>query len=212
MGYNLGMENNIPEATKLLIDKIINDFNQLFKIDNINPVVRIVDSRAEIDEIKGYQTEPWLVGTVKEGIIYLLAKDKFETDSNHPKSDFDKVLKHEIAHLYITAVAKTNKPFWLNEGIACYLAGQVKSVPSSENIIRLRDYYDKLDVLIYQIGYFWVNYLVNKFSMAEIIDFLHEWSQLKQDLKEFEILFEKKFGFSLDRTQLLRQIKRTGAY
>ena len=200
----------MPEAIELLIKEITIDFGKVFKINIIAPSVYIVDSRKEMNEVKGYQTEPWLVGTVKDKVIYLLDKDKFETDSNHPRSDFDKVLKHEIAHLYITAVAGTNKPFWLNEGIACYLAGQVKSKPSSENIVRLRSYYGKIDPLVYQIGYFWVSYLISKFSIAKIVEFLHEWKQAKQNPEEFEGLFEDHFGFGLNKESILEIIRTTG--
>jgi hypothetical protein len=205
------MKNDLPEATKLLIEQIVKELSQLFGVEPISPSVRIAGSRAEMDRIKERPTEPWLVGTVKDGVIYLLDKDRFETESDHPKSDFEKVLKHEIAHLYITAVAGTNKPFWLNEGIACYLAGQVKTRPSSENVVRLKDYYDKLDPSIYQLGYFWVSYLADTFGMAKIMEFLREWKQAEQNPEEFAILFERYFSFGLDETQLLEQIKKTGA-
>lgn len=185
------------ENIRQLIEEMTEELKTLFGIDAIAPVVHIVGSRAEMDKVKGHKTESWVVGTVKNDEIYLLDKERFESESDHPKSDFEKVLKHEIVHLYVRAVAGTKEPYWLNEGLACYLAGQVKSKPSSENIGLLREYYDRFDKSIYQVGYFWVNYLVDRFGIEKLIDFLYEWGKASQSPEEFERLFEKEFGLKI---------------
>ena len=63
------MNKNISEETKLLINKITNELSQLFKVEVINPSIHIVNSRAEMDKVKGRQTESWLVGTVSQGFL-----------------------------------------------------------------------------------------------------------------------------------------------
>ncbi len=75
--------------------------------------------------IKGYKTKDWLVGfTSYNNKIYVLDKNKIESESSHKKECFEDVLKHEIAHLYYRAFKGNVYPNWLNEGTAAYVANQ----------------------------------------------------------------------------------------
>lgn len=201
------MNNTLPEDIQQLIDETVDRFNQIFGVDNIKPSVHLVASRAEMDQIKQSSTQSWLVGFVQNGGIYILDKNKFETDSSHPKSNFEGVLQHEIAHLYIAEAMGNKKPNWLNEGLAAYLAGQIKPKPADEKIFELRYYYDHFDTTGYQLGNFWVTFLVDKFGLSKLIDFLHKWWEVEHTSEEFEKVFETEYGFNLSKEQLENQLK-----
>lgn len=169
------------------------------------PNVVIVQSRKEIDEIKGYKTEGWVVAFVQEGKIYILDKDKMETEAKqHTKNDFDKILKHEITHLFFAQLVGDFKPRWLNEGVACYFAGQEKIRPKEENIYRLQDYFEHGDRFMYNLGYFWTKYLIEENSLDSFMRFLKEWGENEKTVDSFEELFKKSFGFGLDVDSLKR--------
>lgn len=169
------------------------------------PNITIVQSRKEIDEIKGYKTEAWVVAFVQKGKIYILAKDKMATEAEqHTKNDFEKILKHEIAHLFFVQLVGDFKPRWLNEGVACYFAGQEKSRPKEENIYRLQDYFDNGGKFMYSLGYFWVKYLIDKNGLEKFLLFLGAWGKSEKQSDIFERLFEKSFGFGLSEDELKR--------
>lgn len=171
------------------------------------PNITIVQSRKEIDEIKGYKTEAWVVAFVQEGKIYILDKNKMVTEAEqHTKNDFDKILKHEITHLFFVQLTGDYRPRWLNEGVACYFAEQEKSKPKEENIYRLQDYFDNGDKFMYSLGYFWVKYLIDKNGLEKFLVFLGAWGKSEKTVGSFEELFEKSFGFGLSKRELSKRI------
>jgi len=111
------------------IDTFISKLEDIFSV-KVDFKINYVKSRDEMDKVLKRKTESWLVGTAREGQIYIFPKELFPKVSNqHSEKDFEPVLRHEIVHLFIHK-AFGRGPAWFDEGLACILAGQKKKLPN----------------------------------------------------------------------------------
>lgn len=141
----------------------------------------------------------WEVGnTSNNNTIDILHPDAFERYSSHKKLEFDSILKHEMAHVYVQEM--TNKkyiPYWLNEGLAMYLADQIHKYTENGYFIE-KDFTSKLSSEYdwdkranndaYAISCLFTNYLVKTYSLDKVLDFI-----MHLDKNFYEPLFNKKF-------------------
>ena len=169
-----------------------------FGVEVVIPNIILLKNRSEIDQAFGAKTEAWLVGWARENTIFILHPDFFTQESSHTNPDyFWKVLKHEYCHLFFIGATGTNLPKWLNEGLACYLAEQVKSAPSPEEALDIVSYFQKNDSRIYSIGYFWVSHLISRFGqekVQELIKRLHPDMDEQQFAQIFFATFNVEFS------------------
>lgn len=176
------------------------ELDSFFKVDLPTPPVFFLNSRKEIDSLKGRKTESWLVGWTNYGSIFILHPDVYTKESSHKnRDDFWKILKHELCHLYFSHFVKNGRPLWLNEGLACYLSGQENPLP--EDIFYIFRYFGCLDKDIYKVGYFWVNLLIEKFGSDKLLKLI---KGLKSpiDEKSFAAVFYKVYGLRFNKTGL----------
>ena len=95
-----------------------------------------VQSRKEYDKLFGYKTEPWQVARTENGAIFNLDPKIYTKESDHKDiKSFRLVLQHEYVHLYYRKLTNTGDPRWINEGLACYLAGQKKKAPEKKILV-----------------------------------------------------------------------------
>ena len=170
------------------------------------PRVLFVQSRKEYNKIMGFKTEAWQVGNSENGVIYILDPKIYTKESdNKDIKRFWLVLKHEYVHLYWHQITKAWNPRWLNEGLACYLAGQEKKTPSQEVVIDVQEYFSHGGMFVYGLGYFWVNYLVKKFGKTKLLNLI---KSVDADItaKKFEVKFKRIYGFGLDKKSLKGRI------
>jgi len=143
-----------------------------FEIVTADLHVNILNSRVEINNLLQRKTEKWLVGVTTKGKIYILAEDKFESESSHPKSHFYITLKHEIAHRYYSQFKKGGHPNWLNEGVALSVAGQNMKPPEKINLEVLKKYYRHSDEHIYGVGYFMVQNILHNYNKDKLFELI----------------------------------------
>lgn len=171
------------------------------------PNIFFLHSRKEIDTIWGKKTEPWFCAWAKDSNIYILHPSVYTKESDHTIAHFWQTIKHESSHLYFKQFTGINYPKWLNEGLACYLAGQKKKNPTLEDAVKVFDYFRKGGSQVYGIGYFWVKLLIEKFGKKKFITFLKQFNsgideqkfaatfhttyKIRFNKKELEILFRK---------------------
>ena len=162
----------------------------------IKPVnIFLLKSRKQIDLIRKEKTEPWLVGWTKRDTIFILSSEKFTKESSHKNpNEFWKVLKHEYTHIAIGQFCGHNKPRWLNEGLCCYFANQIKTQPNKKELLRVFGYYQNHDAQIYALGYFWVNLLIERFGKGKFIGLLRRIAN-KPDEKYFKNVFYEIYKF-----------------
>lgn len=170
------------------------------------PKIYVVDSRADIDEIKGFVTEPWLVGWATglepgDRKIYVLDFDKFESESNHDRNEekYKMLIKHELCHLFMSTVSNGSfiqAPMWLNEGVSVYLSGQIYTRKKPDRFVGFLDSDRKNPFPAYGEGSFVVELLVNKFGKEKLISLVKKLPELKERRTLFDI-FEEVYGFVL---------------
>lgn len=191
---------NNPKLSRFLLstEKSLFDF---FKIKIERPPIFFLNSRKDIDKFWGRKTESWFSGWAKNGAIYILNPKVYPKESNHKIEHFWQTIKHEYCHLYFNQVTGINYPKWLNEGLACYLNGQVKKTLTLSEAMKVFDYFQKSDRDIYKVGYFWVKILIEKFGRRKLLILL---KHLKPGLTkcQFKSIFYQVYKIKFTKRDL----------
>ncbi|MBU2472693.1 MAG: hypothetical protein ABII95_00155 [Patescibacteria group bacterium] len=177
------------------------ELSGFFGINVELPMVSFINSRKEIDKIWGRKTEEWFVAWAKDNNIFILNPKIYTKESSHKNIEhFWKVLKHEYSHLYYKEITNNGRPKWLNEGLACYLANQVKEKPTKKESLKIFEYYQKGDWLVYRVGYFWVKLLIDKFGKKKLLKLLKKMNSQTAE-KEFAKIFYRVYGFKFSEEE-----------
>jgi len=186
------------------------EFTDFFGIQAPMPSCFLIDSRKQFDEIWGKKTEDWQVAWVSDNNIFILKPEKFLEESSHNNQDnFWKILKHEYSHIYYRKLSGgINKPKWLNEGLAKYLAGQKAEEISLEDALDVTELHDDpgANKMIFPVGLFWVRFLLKNFGKDRM---LHLIMGLKGNpsKKHFCDEFRKIYDFEFNKKELWNKAK-----
>lgn len=161
---------------KKYIRNSIKDLVKFYKISKPAINIELFYTRKEFNEKIGYKTPIWLVGFAVGNNIYLFSPSVLEKVSNHKKSDFKKVLRHEICHIFNYKLNK-NPLMWVDEGIALLLAGQKKGTPTKKDLdFFLNNFFYKNIKLIdfanhngYKISYFVTKNIRKKLGKKKLL-------------------------------------------
>lgn len=176
------------------------ELDDFYNVNIQQPSIFFIDSRKEVDKIWKRKTEEWFSAWAKDGNIYILNPEIYTKESNHKDiKHFWQSLKHEYCHLYYRKIIVVGYPKWLNEGLANYLAGQVKKKPTKAEALRVFDYYDKSDWQIYNIGYFWTKLLIEKFGKKKLLTLIKSIGSQTTE-KEFVQKFHQIYKFHYSKT------------
>lgn len=177
-------------------------FGGFFGIIIKYPNVFFINSRRQFNEVWQIKSQNWMVGGANGNNIFILDPKIYTKESEHKNiNNFYTTLAHEYAHIAIREFCGHNKPKWLNEGMACYLTNQTKETPSKEKLLKIFDYFNKLDKNIYNIGYFWVKFLIEKFSKEKFLELLKNINN-NTDEKQFAKTFYKIYGVHYSKKDL----------
>ncbi|MGM0482871.1 MAG: hypothetical protein ACQEP6_03355 [Patescibacteria group bacterium] len=198
----------IEEAYSLSM-KELRSFYEVDWVRNI-PKVYILNSREDIDAVRGEKTERWVIGWV-EGFntLYLLNFLKIKTESSHKegysKREYAALIKHELSHLFFKILVKNGyRPIWLWEGVAIYTSEQNEFKTRPEKFSQFLDFYDKHKEgkrsVYYESGFF-IELLIEKFGKTKFLNFLRSLQKIKNK-KEFDSLFFKTFKFRLNYKEI----------
>jgi hypothetical protein len=193
-----------PKLDKFLI-ATKKEFSDFFGVNVEQPNIFFLNSRKDINKIWNRKTESWQSGWAKNGNIFILNPKIYTKESDHTAKHFWQTIKHEYCHLYYKKLTGTSYPKWLNEGLACYLAGQVKKSPTLIDIMKVFDYFKRKDWQTYSIGYFWVKLLVEKFGKKKFLGLL---KQLEPELSknEFKSIFYKVYKIKFSEKCLISML------
>ena len=184
------------------IKKQTKEFDRFFGYKLSEPLVVLLTSRRQIDALWGRKTEDWSVGWTRERVIYILSPEKYVSESNHRRrSEFWTTLRHEHAHLYIRSVAGWNVPKWLNEGLACWLAGQRKRTPPLALALSVIRPMGNFSVMAYPVGYFWTSLLIRKFGEKKILILLRKCGRTNSPAN-FPRIFRAVYGIRWTKGEL----------
>lgn len=182
------LDDNSIDKVKKMLQQCYRRNVKFFKreIKGVNLV--LLYTRQEMDNLAGHKTPAWLVGRADpdpliENQICIFSPKVFEQVSNHNKNEFKKILCHEIAHLFTNAIHKGYKPQWLNEGLACFVAGQINLTSSNISfnprmifLLGTSKQWSK-NVAKPSVQGYWqswkaVNYLIEKYGKSQLLFFL----------------------------------------
>jgi hypothetical protein len=180
------------------------ELSRFFGISVGQPVLFFLNSRKEIDFIWNKKTEGWMVAWAKENYIFILNPKVYTKESDHKDiKHFWQVLKHEYCHIYFKKITNVNYPKWLNEGLACYLANQIKPQPSPEEALKIFEYFSKSDSQIYKPAYFWTKLLIEKFGVEKMLSLIET---IKSGIteKQFSANFYKIYGLHYSEKDFIK--------
>ena len=194
------------QDANFISNKICRELEKFFDIKlRQEPVILLLDSRKEIDEIREQKTDNKLVAWFwKQRFIFILKPEKFEKESEFFKNDFDQILKHELSHLFFNQITKTSSPAWLDEGLACYLAGQKYqediSVVKIEKVMKC---FFEFDRTLFGVSSIIVEKLIELKGERVFVDFLRSFDG-NFDEEKFNKLFKKYFKLDFSRENLYK--------
>lgn len=185
------------EYVSEIFGKTLDDFNIL-----------VAKNREGYNKFVNKKTPPWMVGSkIDNKTIVVLDPKVWEKDSPmHNPDEFDSLLKHEIAHLFIDQEANYKPvPRWIHEGLAQYVANQVdkkdlfeKSIP--KNFCKRmtgNGWNEMIEEGGYLLSGLFINFLIDRFSLKKVFDLLHnldpnyDWDNFKKTfLNIFKIKLE----------------------
>jgi len=166
------------------IKKLQNFYNK--NISNIN--IELIYSREELNKRMKKKTPNWLIGLADKNKIYLFSPLAVEKYSSHKKSDLNKIITHELCHIF-NAKLNNNIPPWLDEGLALNLSSQKKNkdfkkkdwqffIDNLNNDISF-DSFVKHDG--YKIAYWLVKKLIYKYKIKNLLRMIRKSSLMKRE-------------------------------
>lgn len=189
------------------IKKTQRELSDFFGIQVFFPNIFFIQSRKQFDDIWKMKSKKWMSGGADGRNIFILDPSIYTKESDHKNLEhFWKTLKHEYCHLYYRKITGTGFPKWLNEGLANYLANQIKKEPTKEKALEVFDYYNKSDWQIYDIGYFWVKLLIEKFGKKKLLTLVKSINSQTIE-KEFAESFYQIYKFRYSRTDFEKLLK-----
>lgn len=178
-------------------------------------VIRLVYSREAMNSLLKRETEEWVAGsTTMDGTVYIFSPKVFSTVSNHPSSNFDPVLTHELAHIFTDEFSRFGQPVWLKEGVAGYIAEQFKNkLPKKLNsFAQLHEKEDWGKSPNYAQASCFTTFLIDKFGKEQFLKFLKDLSENEIARKTF-VAFTKLFAnnFNVDFQQVSQEWQKSAA-
>jgi hypothetical protein len=181
-----------------LISRSVEELEQFFEISwtKSPPRLIIVSNRKDIDHIRSEATKDWLIGFVRHGDIYMLDPENYAEESCHTyrKDEFDATVKHEIVHLFVKElIGDAFLPVWMHEGIALYVAEQLKYKKRPDKFVSFLKYYDTCEGQVYREAGFVIEFLVSTYGKSKLLNLLNS-----VEGKDFEKFFKNVYGFGLE--------------
>jgi hypothetical protein len=175
-------KDGLDKRAETIYKRVADSFN-LSNLPNIS--ILFHTSRSSFDKSLGRKTQVWEVGnTSRDNKIDIIHPDFFAKISSHADSEFEQILAHEIAHIFINRLASGNQvPFWLNEGLAMNIAGQVDRYKTgsdsmfiearfTSHLATKQDWNERVDFGAYKIACLFTAFLIEKFTLNKILELI----------------------------------------
>lgn len=207
----IGLLNRTPQEVNEIIKiakKAVARNKEFFECDSFPITINLASTRRQLERRAKKKGPDWFVGNsnFKNKVVFILAPWAFEKESSHPKSNFPKVLIHEISHLYINKVYTFSEPRWLIEGLACYLAEQQQPLPSIKKKLltpsflfelgKGKNWSKNVKNGAYALSYYWIEFLVKKYGKKSFLKFLTSLTEENYNLKDS---FKRKYDEDIEK-------------
>jgi hypothetical protein len=171
------------DLEKQLETRINTEVAEFFGVKPRDIRIIVCESKNDLDkswhEAGGYEEEApdWLVAFASYGNdIHILSSDIIPAGyEKSSKLRYQKVLKHELTHLYVNDVNK-KLPSWLKEGCSLYVAGQNHYKPIDLKDLSIHNLHEldsaPTDKRIYSVGINVVSEIVKKHGKEKLFEII----------------------------------------
>ena len=146
----------------------------------------IVSSRSSLDAFTGTANEDWVVGTAVTPYDVVILDDAAWTEKTKKFVNFNKLIHHEMVHSFTMQLGAGDsrkcfyghigpiEMFWLDEGMATYLSGQLEDWKSDikkydfEKYSQFSDSLDQADS--YAVSATTVEFLIQRLGKEKILE------------------------------------------
>jgi hypothetical protein len=183
---------------KKAIKSVLNYFDEKFFPYDF--FINVVNTREQMDECCGYKTQNWVCGNfnMKEMKVSIFQENLFGKVTPHPKKEFNKVLTHELVHLYTKKKFQLKFPVWLSEGLAMTVAKQCRSRYYRRHDIRgCYGYDDWAAAYPYHSSVKFVEYLLDSFGKDKLLALLEALKGF-ENKASFQCKFKETYRVSFD--------------
>ena len=197
---------SIPTNFFIIKKQTIIEYNDFFKIDlNKDFKIYLIHTIEEMNIATGRKNEKWLKGYTcgPEKQIFIFDPDHYLKETGQKIINLEKLIKHEIAHIYFGEITHSHHPNWLNEGLAEYLSKKEKQSIDLNEIVNCIDYYNSFSVEQYARSYLLVDLLINKFGKDKLLSLIKS----HKNKEEFYKFFKETYGFDLTEENLILNLK-----
>lgn len=154
----------------------IYEINKLFSVDKLLLHIIIMPTNSRLSKELAIDIPLWVTGvSCQPNIIYLVINKN--TDDS-----IVKIFIHEYVHIVKASTFAGVCPMWLNEGLALYLADQIKSL----GLVSLDDGYsfydtEEYDQNLYNSSGYMVLKLVEKYRIIKLVNHVKFYINFKDD-------------------------------
>lgn len=182
-----------------------------FSVEISGITVRVYENKFLFNKKLKRETPEWLIANASNKEIDILSPLAIEKESNHKKSEFSQILKHEFTHLFLNKLTKGHIiPMWLNEGIASYIAHQHRNdnikLSLEEGfcgkIGTKRGWDSNVNNFSYTISALFISFLIKKYSFKKIKELITSLSQ-HYHYADFRKIFFRVYGKELKEVERL---------
>ena len=196
----------VPQELIDIKDQTLKEYNDFFGIILQRKFkMYIIFTREEMDIAAEKKTEDWLGGYSfgQKGQIFIFDPEYYNKETGRTIYNLKKLLKHEIAHLYFGEITKTNKPKWLNEGLAEHLAKKNLKEITIEDAVNCIDYDINFTLEQYINSHKLVDLLITKYGKEKLLSLLRSY----HNPNEFFSAFQNIYRFELTKENLITNLK-----
>lgn len=192
---------------------VLNAFDFVYKkflIKTSNVTVRVYDKRIDFDNRLGWNTPSWLVAMASNSgeVIDILSPLALKNESSHEAKEFISILKHEFTHIFFVHLSNgSNRPMWLNEGLANYIAKKHRHDKKiiikprfCKTISTSRDWDKRVNQGAYAISALFVYFLIKKYSFKKIKELISALSK-EYNYSSFNKIFLKVYNKKLEEVE-----------
>lgn len=182
------------------------EFNDFFETGwtRNTPKLFVVPDRATINALRETETEDWIIGWAHGTFIFVLAREKFTSESSHPEptdARYHALIRHELIHVFFQHVTGGYVPIWLNDGLCIALSGQLAEKPRPEKFTSFLDFHDSGGKGgLYDESGFAARLLIRHFGREKLLQLLRGIRDAGPGLspEKFASLFTATYGVPLE--------------
>lgn len=204
---------NQGKLDKVVIKKCSNSYKKNKKFFGKNSkffIIRIVHTEDDFRKGAKQFYNPWVKGVgLKGNIVVIRGLSLFQ--KNYEKhggtASFERLLTHEINHIFASQSNLYRGPFWITEGLAMYVAGQTPgdayktnakiTKERARNLLFYRKILKNLCPEMYVVHYQGIAYLVKRFGKEKLTKLIKSY-HVKTVRKDFEKNFRQIYGVTYD--------------